>query len=100
MLFKRLPGQELAPDRHALNDRSSSMRTCVEWGYARVVRHWAYIDFKKQMKLERVRMEAMWHVAFWLTNVVTCHRGGNQISEYLEISLPTAEEYLTKTLAL
>jgi hypothetical protein len=83
-----------------LNFRYSSMQTCVEWGYTRVVRYWANIDFKKQMKLERERMEAMWHVAFWLTNVVTCHRGGNQISEYLEITLPTAEEDLTKTLAL
>ena len=98
-LFKRLPGQELAPDRHAFNTTYSPMRTCVEWGYEKVVRHWAFIDFRKQMKIELVRVEAMWHAAFWLTNVVTCIRGGNQISEYFDLSPPTAEEYLTKTLA-
>ena len=98
-LFKRLPGQNLPPDRHAFNTTYSPMRTCVEWGYEKVVRHWAYIDYKKQMKIERVRMEAMWHVAFWLTNVITCIRRSNQISEYFELLPPTAEEYLAKTLA-
>ena len=99
-LFKRLPGQNLPPDRHAFNSTYSPMRTCVEWGYEKVVRHWAYIDFKKQMKIEKVRMEAMWHAAFWLTNVITCIRRGNQISEYFELLPPPVEEYLAKTLAL
>jgi hypothetical protein len=97
-MFKRLPGQELPPDRQAFNATYSPMRTCVEWGYEKVVRHWAYIDFKKQMKMELVRMEAMWLGAFWLTNVVTCVRGGNQISEFFELPPPTLEEYLRKTL--
>jgi hypothetical protein len=97
-LFKRLPGLELPPDRQAFNATYSPMRTCVEWGYEKVVRQWAFIDFKKQMKLELVCMEAMWHAAFWLTNVVTCVRGGNQISEYFQLSPPTLEEYLAKTL--
>jgi nuclease HARBI1 len=99
-LFKRLPGRELPPDRQAFNATYSRMRTCGEWGYEKVVRQWAFIDFKKQMKLELVCMEAMWHAAFWLTNVVTCLRGGNQISEYFQLSPPTLEEYLAKTLAI
>ena len=78
----------------------TSMQTCVDWGYEKVVWHWAYIDYKKQMKIEQVQMEAMWHGAFWLTNVVTCVRGGNQISEYFDLPPPTAEENLRKTLGL
>ena len=98
-MFKKLPGQELPPDRQDFNATYSPMQICVEWGYEKVlVRHWAYIDFKKQIKMEMVQMEVMWHGAFWLTNVVTCIRGGNQISEYFELSPPTLEAYLRKTL--
>ncbi len=99
-MFKKLPGRELRRDRQAFNATYSPMITCVEWGYDKVVRHWAYVDFKKQMRMEMVRMEAMWHGAFWLTNVVTCVRGGNQISEYFELPPPTLEEYLRTTLEL
>ncbi|KAI2494543.1 DDE superfamily endonuclease [Fragilaria crotonensis] len=45
-MFKKLPGRELTRDRQAFNATYSPMRTCVEWGYEKVVRHWAYVDFK------------------------------------------------------
>ena len=40
-------------------------------------------------------MEAMWHGAFWRTNVVTCVKSGS-----FELSQPTLEEYLRKTVEL
>ena len=99
-LFKKVPGQNMDADCQAFNNRYSPLRTCVEWGYGKIVKHWAFIDFRKQMRIENSRMEAMWQLAFWLTNVVTCACGSNQISEFFELVPPTLEEYLTVSLEL
>ena len=59
----------------------------------------ACIDFKIQVEMEMVQMEAaVWHNSFCLTNVVTSGRGGNKISEKFELSPATREEYLRGTL--
>ena len=73
-------GRQLPAAAERFNSVMCPIRTCVEWGYGKIVQYWAFVDFKKQMKIQRVRVEAMWHVAVFLTNALTCARGGNQIS--------------------
>jgi hypothetical protein len=36
-------------------------------------------SFMKQMKIGKSGIIAMWHVAVFLTNAVTCANGGNQL---------------------
>jgi hypothetical protein len=52
------------------------------------------------MQIEKCNVEAMFHLAVWLTNVKTCVRGGNQISQWFDCEPPTLDEYLTKTFML
>ncbi len=45
-------GQCLPPAAVAFNTVMCPIRTSVEWGYEKVVRYWAFLDFKKQMKIQ------------------------------------------------
>ena len=83
----------------AFNSIMCPIRTCVEWGYDKIVCYWAFVDFKKQMKVQHVRVEAMWHIAVFLTNAITCAKGGNQISKYFNLSPPSMEQFLDNTMA-
>lgn len=98
-LYKRRRGEPVLPLlRRNFNDRLSPIRTEVEWGYEKIVRDWAMIDFKKKIQIERCNVEALFHLAVWLTNVKTCARRGNQISKWFDCEPPTLDEYLTKSL--
>jgi hypothetical protein len=66
--------------------------TSVEWGYKKVVRYWAFLDFKKQMKIQRSALVPMWRLGVFLTNCLTCAKGGNQISKYFDVAPPSLEE--------
>jgi hypothetical protein len=92
-------GRWLPAATEAFNRVMCPIRTCVEWGYEKIVRYWAFVDFKKQMKIQRVRVEAMWRIAVFLTNALTCAREGNQISSYFDLCPPTLEEFLDNTMA-
>jgi hypothetical protein len=65
-------GRNLPLAAQAFNMVMCPIRTCVEWGYAKIVRYWAFIDFKKQMKVRGTQVEAYWHVSAFLTNVILC----------------------------
>jgi hypothetical protein len=54
---------------------------------------WAFVDFKKQMKVQSVRIEAMWRIA-----AVLCPKGYNQISKYFDLPLPTLDQFLDNTM--
>ena len=100
-LFKRRRGELTLPlVRRTFNSLLSPIRTEVEWGYEKIVRDWAMIDFEKKIQIEKCNVEALFHLAVWLTNVKTCARRGNQISKWFNCEPPTLDEYLTKTLML
>ncbi len=92
-------GNHLPEAAEAFNRVMCPIRTCMEWGYEKIVRYWAFVDFKKQMKIQRVRVEAMWHVAVFLTNAILCARGGNQISKYFDLPPPTMDQFLDNPMA-
>ena len=55
------------------------------------MKYWAFLDFKKQIKIEKSGIIAMWHTAVFFTNVLTCTKGGNQISSFFDL-LPLSVE--------
>jgi hypothetical protein len=91
-------GRNLPAAAEAFNTVMCPLRTCVEWGYSKIVRYWAFVDFHKQMKLQRVRVEAMWRIAVFLTNSLLCARGYNQICKYFDLPPPTLEDFLETTM--
>ena len=87
-------GRVLPPWAHAFNNVMARPRTSVEWGYNQVCRKFAYVDWRKQLKIELMPVESIWHFGVFLTNCLTAHCGGNQISDFFECLPPTLEEYL------
>jgi hypothetical protein len=69
------------------------IRACMEWGYDKIVCNWGFVDFKKQVKIQRVRVEAMWYIAVFLTKAITCANRGNQISKYFNLPPPSMEDF-------
>ena len=41
----------LTDDEQEFNTRMSKVRTCVEWGFAKICQNFAYLDFKKNLKI-------------------------------------------------
>ena len=91
-------GQNLPPASVAFNSVMCPIRTCVEWGYEKIVRFWAFLGLKKQMKIQKSAIVPMWHLAIFLTNCLTCAKGGNQISKYFEVTPPSLDEYINNVI--
>lgn len=87
-------GQNLPDWAAAFNRLMAKVRVSVEWGYNQVRTNFAYVDWRKQLKIELMSVEAIWHLGVFLSNCLTCHNGGNQISDFFYRTPPTLEEYL------
>jgi hypothetical protein len=48
------------------------------------------------MKIGKSGIIAMWHIAVFLANAVTCANGGNQISTYFNLAPPSLEDYIRR----
>ncbi|KAG5189475.1 hypothetical protein JKP88DRAFT_192806 [Tribonema minus] len=70
----------------------SKARICVEWGFGKVVQQFAFVDFKKNLKLYLQPIERIYAVAALLTKCHTCLYG-SMTSEYFGIMSPTLQEY-------
>ena len=77
-----------------MNRRLSSVREAVEWGFSEVVKYFAFVDFKKQLKIQKTPVANLYKVAVFFTNLVTITRGGNTCSDYFNLAPPSMEEYL------
>ncbi|KAK3735527.1 hypothetical protein QZH41_010030, partial [Actinostola sp. cb2023] len=43
-------GAQLTPDEESFNKDMSSVRISVEWGYGKIVKYFAFLDFSKNLK--------------------------------------------------
>ncbi len=87
-------GASLSDQEAEFNQRMSSVRVSVEWGFGIVLKLWTFIDYKSSQKLWLQAVGVQYTVAVLLTNIHTCMRRGNQISTYFDLAPPTAREYL------
>lgn len=83
----------LTPKEQRLNKIMSGLRVSVEWGFAKILQLFPYVDFKKNLKIRKDKVPAFYKVATILTNCHTCLYAG-QICEYFELEPPSLEEYL------
>ena len=81
--------------------KMNAIRETVEWGFMLVVRDWAFIDFKKNLKLGLQPISMMYIVAVLLTNVKSCLMAdekydglGNEIANKFRVSPPSVRKYL------
>ncbi|XP_055348000.1 uncharacterized protein LOC129595112 [Paramacrobiotus metropolitanus] len=86
---------EVLNDRRkkALNKAMSRVREPVEWGFKEVVSKFAFLDFKKQMRMYVNPINKLYRVAVILINCHNC-LNHNQASQYFDLEPPSLEEYL------
>ena len=92
-LITPFPDINLTPQQAAFNGRMSAVRQCVEWGFGKIVQQFAFLDFKKNLKLFLQPVGKYYIVATILTNCHTCWYG-SQTSTYFNLAPPVFEDYV------
>jgi hypothetical protein len=87
-----LRGANLTAQDKAHNAAMSNARICVEWAFGEIVRDWAFVDYKKNHKLQLQQVGKLYFVAALLANCRCCLYG-TKTSKYFDCTPPTLEEY-------
>ena len=83
----------LTPEQLDFNGTMSRVRESVEWAFGNILRLFAFLDFKKNLKLYLQPVGKMYIVGVLLTNCHCCLYG-NQISQFFGLEPPVLEDYL------
>jgi len=84
----------LQPWEKKFNRRMSKVRVSVEWMFGKVTNLWATVDFRKNLKLYKQPVGAIYLIAALLTNCHSCLYG-NQAARYFDVPTPDLEDYLS-----
>ena len=87
-------GAQITDDQQELNSKMSKLRVCVEWGFGKICPLFAFLDFKKNLKILLQPIGKHFLVATLLTNCHTCLYG-SQTGKFFELDPPTLENYLS-----
>ena len=88
-------GANVTQDQHDFNRSMTPLRICVEWGFGEVLKTFAFLDHRKNMKLFLQPVGLLYKVAVILTNCRTCLYK-NQTAEYFQLAPPRLQEYLSQ----
>lgn len=94
ILIAPYPSSNQELHARAFNRSMSAVRQAVEWGFAKVIQQFAFVDFSKNQKCELQDVGGMYNAAVLLTNCHTCLYG-SQTNQYFGITPPTLEQYLS-----
>ena len=86
-------GANLTEPQKAFNTSMSRVRIAVEWPFGGISTYFAFVDFKKNLKLYLQAVGKMYIVSTILHNARACLYG-NIISAFFETQPPSLEEYL------
>lgn len=79
--------------QNKVNKKMSKLRVTVEWGFAKIVQLFPFLDFKKNLKIFKQPVGNYYKVGAILTNCHTCLYG-SQVADYFQCEPPELEEYL------
>ena len=82
----------LTQDQEAFNSSMSDVRSAVEWVFGDILSYFAFLDFKKNLKIGLSPIGTMYSVCGLLRNAVTCFYGLTT-SDYFDLQPPTIQEY-------
>lgn len=91
-LFCPFGGAYLTQQQQLFNKRMSSVRESVEWGFGKIIQQFAFLDYKKNLKVLLQPIGKYYVVGALLANAHTCLYGGN-VSSFFEIDPPELEVY-------
>lgn len=87
-------GAQLTVDEQLFNTQMSKVRISVEWGFGKICQNFAYLDFKKNLKVLLQPVGKYYLVASILANCHTCLYA-SQTSTYFNLDSPSLETYLS-----
>lgn len=87
-------GAQLTNAEQMFNTQMSKLRISVEWGFGKICQNFAYLDFKKNLKVLLQPVGKYYLVASTLINCHTCLYG-SQTSTYFNVHPPPLESYLS-----
>lgn len=87
-------GAQLSIQEEEFNRRMSAVRTSVEWGFGKITQYFAYLDFRKNLKVLLQPVGKYYLVGTLLVNCHTCLYG-SQTSSYFDLAPPSLETYLS-----
>ena len=87
-------GDQLTDAQAAFNKEMSAVRIAVEWAYGKTIQLFAFLDFKKNLKLLLQPVGMYYYTGVLLTNCHTCLHGG-EINKLFDLQPPSLEEYLS-----
>ena len=85
-------GARITPLQNEYNSAMSSVRTSVEWVFGDIINYFAFMDFKKNLKIRLSAVGKMYMVCALLTNARTCLYQ-SVTSAYFGLDPPTLEAY-------
>ena len=87
-------GAHIADDEQAFNTEMSKVRTCVEWGFGKICLNFAYLDFKKNLK---VLLQPVGKYNLVPSILINFHTWvyGSQTSTFFNLDPPSLETYLS-----
>ena len=88
--FRR--GTDLTPEEAAYNRAMSHARVSVEWVFADIKNYFAFLDFKKKLKIGLSAIGKMYSACALLHNAQTCLYG-NLTSRHFDIHPPQLRDY-------
>lgn len=87
-------GQPLTQAEQEFNTAMSSVRVSVEWTFGKIIQLFAFLDFKKNIKVLLQPVGKYYIVGTLLTNCHTCLYG-SQTSSFFNVPPPSLETYLS-----
>lgn len=70
----------------------SDVRSAVEWVFGDILSYFAFLDFKKNLKIGLSPIGTVYSVCGLLRNAITCFYG-SITSDYFDLQPPTIQEY-------
>ncbi|RPA99009.1 hypothetical protein L873DRAFT_1910797 [Choiromyces venosus 120613-1] len=89
-----VPGAALSYTEEAANLLMSSTRILVEWGFDLNVNLWGINNYKKGSKIMSSLIAAYYLVSTLLTNIYTCFKRRNIVSDKFNCPPPSLEDYV------
>lgn len=82
----------LTADQKAYNKSMSEVRVAVEWVFGDISTYFAFMDYRKNLKVGLSPIGKMYIICALLRNALTCLYG-NSTSEFFGMTPPTIQDY-------
>lgn len=87
-------GAHLTEPEKIFNAQMSNVRVCVEWGFGKITQYFAYLDFKRNLKVLLQPIGKYYMVGALLINCHTCLYD-SVTGVYFGLEPPSLETYLS-----